>query len=103
MLSFRRGVSRKTQVYNTKDATKRLLRYLVFRVQEMDIDFFVPEFIAKCEAKDIDPYAFHKSIEKRLPQYKGRWDKSMADQIQDLPPFEKVEREMSRHLKKFNV
>ncbi len=77
--------------------------WYLLEVYEMDVDFFVPEFIEKCEAKDIDPSAFHKSIEKKLAQYKGRWDNSMADQIQDLPPFEKVEREMNRHLKKFNV
>ena len=77
--------------------------WYLLEVYGMDIDFFVPEFIEKCEAKDIDPSAFHKSIEKRLPQYNGRWAKSMADQIQDLPPFEQVQREMNRHLKKFNV
>ena len=77
--------------------------WYLLEVTGMDIDFFVPEFIEKCEAKDIDPSAFHKSIEKRLPQYNGRWAKSMADQIQDLPPFDQVEREMNRHLKKFNV
>ena len=77
--------------------------WYLLEVHEMEIEFFVPEFIEKCEAKDIDPSAFHKSIEKRLPQYSGRWAKSMADQIQDLPPFDQVEREMNRHLKKFNV
>ena len=77
--------------------------WYLLEVYGMDIDFFVPEFIEKCEAKDIDPSAFHKSIEKRLPQYNGRWAKSMADQIQNLPPFEQVEREMNRHLKKFDV
>ena len=77
--------------------------WYLLEVYGMDIDFFVPEFIEKCKAKDIDPLAFHKSIEKRIPQYRGRWSKSMADQIQDSPPFEQVEREMNRHLKKFNV
>jgi len=77
--------------------------WYLLEVYGMDIDFFVPEFSEKCEAKNIDPSAFHNSIEKRLPQYSGRWSKSMADQIQDLPPFDQVEREMNRHLKKFNV
>ena len=77
--------------------------WYLLEVHGMDIDFFVPEFIEKCKAKNIDPSAFHKSIGKRLPQYNGRWAKSMADQIQDLPPFEQVERAMNRHLKKFNV
>ena len=77
--------------------------WYLLEVYGMDIDFFVPEFIEKCEAKDIDPLAFHKSIKKRLPQYKGRWGKSMSNQIQDLPTFDQVQREMKRHLKKFNL
>jgi len=77
--------------------------WYLLEIHGMDVDFFVPEFIKKCESKGIDPSSFHGSIEKRLPQYKGRWAKSMADQIQDLPPFENVEREINRHLKKFEV
>ena len=37
---------------------------------------------------------------QKLPQYKGRWVYSMSDQIKDLPDYEKVEREVMRHLKK---
>jgi len=77
--------------------------WYLLEVHGMDIGFFVPEFSQKCEAKDIDPSNFHKTLEKRIPQYKGRWAKSMADQIQELPPFDQVEREMSRHLKKFKT
>ncbi len=69
----------------------------------MDIDFYVQEFIAKCEAKGVDASSFHANLEKRIPQYKGRWARSMNDQIQDLPPFDEVEREMNRHLKKFEI
>ena len=77
--------------------------WYLLEVYKMDIDFYVPEFIKKCEAKEIDPKTFHSSIKKRMPQYKGRWAKSMADQIQNLPSFEQIEREMNRHLKKFKV
>mgnify|MGYP000453633421 CR=1 FL=1 len=77
--------------------------WYLLEIHGMDVDFYVPEFIKKCESKGISPSSFHGSIEKRQPQYKGRWAKSMADQIQDLPPFDQVEREMNRHLKKFNI
>lgn len=65
------------------------------------IDFYVTEFRTKCESKAIDPTEFHNKLEQRLPQYKGRWQSSMADQIQDLPDFEEVLREVTRHIKKF--
>jgi predicted nucleotidyltransferase component of viral defense system len=77
--------------------------WYLLEIHGMEIDFFIPEFIRKCESKGIDPSSFYESMEKRLPQYKGRWAKSMTDQIQELPPFEQVEREMNRQLKKFEV
>lgn len=69
----------------------------------MDIDFYIPEFKQKCESKEIDPMDFHEKLQQRLPQYKGRWEKSMNDQIQNLPDFAQVEREVMRHLKKFEL
>ena len=54
-------------------------------------------------AKKIDPTDFHNKLAQRLPQYRGRWKTSMADQIQDLPDFDQVEREVMRHLKKLEL
>jgi len=72
-------------------------------IHEMDIAFYSIEFKAKCESKEIDPTEFHKKLEQRKPQYKGRWKASMADQIQDLPDFDQVEREVMRHLKNLEI
>ncbi|TVP54032.1 MAG: nucleotidyl transferase AbiEii/AbiGii toxin family protein [Mongoliibacter sp.] len=69
----------------------------------MDVDFFINEFKTKCENKDVNPADFHNKLEQRLPQYKGRWQKSMADQIHDLPDFDTVLREVLRHLKKLEL
>ncbi len=67
---------------------------------EMDADFCVSEFEAKCKSKDLQHTDFPKKLEERLPQYKGRWKSSMSEQIKDLPDFDQVEREVQRHLKK---
>ena len=77
--------------------------WYLLEIHGMDIDFYIAEFRQKCESKDIDPTTFHAKLEQRLPQYKGRWEKSMADQIQDLPDFETVLREVMRHLKKLEL
>jgi len=76
--------------------------YLV-EVRGLYVDFLVNEFMSKTESKDIDPTEFHTKLEQRLPQYQGRWQSSLANQIQDLPEFDRVEREVMRHLKNFNV
>lgn len=67
---------------------------------EMNIDFYVGEFQAKCKSKDLLHTDFLKKLDERLPQYKGRWKSSMSEQIRNLPDFDQVEREVQRHLKK---
>ena len=66
----------------------------------MDIDFYKSQFESKCKSKELNPADFPKKLTERLPQYKGRWQSSMSEQIKDLPDFDQVEREVQRHLKK---
>jgi len=66
----------------------------------MDADFYITEFEKKCKIKGLLHFDFPKKLNERLPQYKGRWKSSMNEQIKDLPDFDKVEREVQRHLKK---
>ena len=66
----------------------------------MDVDFLINEFSNKCISKGLSADDFHSKLEARMPQYKGRWKTTLGEQIHDLPDFEKVEREVTRHLKK---
>lgn len=77
--------------------------WYLLEIHKMCVDFYITEFKQKCKNKAINPTEFHTKLEHRLPQYKGRWQKSMADQIQDLPDFETVLREVMRHLKKLEL
>lgn len=74
--------------------------WYLLEVREMDADFYLIEFEAKCKSKDLLHTDFPKKLDERLPQYKGRWKSSMSEQIKDLPDFDQVEREVQRHLKK---
>lgn len=78
-------------------------RWYLLEIHGLDIDFYINEFIAKCESKDVNPNDFFKKLDQRMPQYKARWQKSMKDQIQDLPEFGQVERELMRHLRKLEI
>lgn len=69
----------------------------------MEVNFYLKEFANKCSTKKINPADFLKKLAERLPQYKGRWESSMNEQIQNLPDFDQVEREVIRHLKKLNL
>ncbi len=77
--------------------------WYLLEVHGFDLDFYKNEFIAKCESKDVNSSDFFNKLEQRLPQYKARWQKSMKDQIKDLPDFEQVEREIMRHLKNLEL
>ena len=75
--------------------------WYLLEVHGMDIDFYTTEFRNKCVSKSLEPNDFHKKLEQKLPQYKARWQKSMNDQIKQLPDFDQVQREVQRHLKKW--
>jgi predicted nucleotidyltransferase component of viral defense system len=77
--------------------------WYLLEVHRMDIDFYTSEFKNKCVSKSLEPNDFYKKLEQKLPQYKARWEKSMRDQIKDLPDFEQVEREVSRKIKTFMI
>ncbi len=77
--------------------------WYLLEIYGLDLGFYLNEFIAKCEGKHVNPSEFFKKLEQRRPQYKARWQKSMKDQIQDLPNFEQVERELMRHLRKLEI
>jgi predicted nucleotidyltransferase component of viral defense system len=66
----------------------------------MEADFYLNEFGKKCANKGLNPADFPKKLTERLPQYRGRWKSSMNEQIQNLPDFGQVEREVQKHLKK---
>ncbi|MBU0476187.1 MAG: nucleotidyl transferase AbiEii/AbiGii toxin family protein [Bacteroidetes bacterium] len=72
-------------------------------VHGLETDFYLNEFIAKCKTKELNPLDFFTKLEQRLPQYNARWQKSMKDQIKDLPEFEQIERETIRHLRKLKI
>ena len=69
----------------------------------MQPDFYKKEFIEKCACKGLKAADFLKKLEERLPQYKGRWNHSLNEQIKNLPDFETTEREVKRHFKKMNL
>jgi hypothetical protein len=71
--------------------------------QDMNVDFYLNEFEAKCKSKDLMYTNFPKKLTERLPLYKSRWQSSMSEQIKDLPDFDQVEREVRKHMKKLKL
>ena len=74
--------------------------WYLLEIHGMEVDFYLNEFKSKCESKGLNANDFNLKLEQRIQQYKGRWQKSIKDQIKDLPDFDQVEREVKRHLRK---
>lgn len=77
--------------------------WYLLQIHEMEVDYCANEFKTKCESKGLQAADFPKKLTERLPQYRGRWQSSLKDQIKDLPEFDQVEREVTRHLKKVRL
>ena len=75
----------------------------LLEVKELDASHYTKEFAEKCDGKNLKADDFMKKLKERLPQYKGRWQHSLNEQIKNLPDFDTTEREVMRRLKKFKV
>jgi len=75
--------------------------WYLLEVHGVEPEFHMAEFKSKCASKNLKPGEFLMKLAERIPQYKARWANSMAEQIHDLPDFDKVEREVQRALRKF--
>jgi len=116
-LSYSDQVEHKLLCYSLEEILLEKMRSVIQRMQARDlydiwylleiyginIDFCINEFKSKCVSKKLDPSVFKNKLEQRLPQYKGRWKKSMKEQIKNLPEFEKVEREIMRHFRNLDL
>ncbi len=73
--------------------------WYLLEIHEMDADFYHNEFTEKCKSKGLSSSDFPKKLAERIPQYKGRWQASISEQIKGLPDFEQVQRQVLRGLK----
>ena len=74
--------------------------WYLLETQRIDVGLLINEFKKKCHNKGLNSSEFMDKLIERLPQYKGRWNSSLGEQIRDLPKFEQAERETLRCLKK---
>lgn len=77
--------------------------WYLLKEHEMDAEFYLNEFEAKCQSKNIRYSDFSDKLTERLPQYKARWKSSLSEQIKDLPDFDRVEREVKKQVKKLKL
>jgi len=73
--------------------------WYLFEFEEMDITNHHFEFERKATNKGHDPKEFQTKFERKEATYKRDWNKSLANQIHDLPDFNQVIRELNKHFR----
>lgn len=66
----------------------------------LSIDHLWPEFSQKAQHKGHVPGQFFSKVKEKLPAFEGRWKGSLSKQIDELPHFEVVMRNVNQHLRR---
>jgi predicted nucleotidyltransferase component of viral defense system len=107
-------VEAKVSVYTLGEVAAEKLRCVVQRLQardlfdlnellvvnQLEVDEIWPVFERKALHKSIDPAQFGERFEKRIPQWRSRWDSEMREHLGGEPDtFDTVERAVRRALR----
>ncbi|MCL2028096.1 MAG: nucleotidyl transferase AbiEii/AbiGii toxin family protein [Bacteroidales bacterium] len=77
--------------------------WYLLEIHEMRIDEHYNSFSQKANHRGIDSANFlGKFDETRLRSFEKQWNNVLQNQIEDLPKFEAVERELKRHFRVFD-
>lgn len=75
--------------------------WYLLEVQGLEIDQYWLEYKQKAKNKNYKPEDFPEKFVSKLQTFKQRWEKTLGAQIHNLPEFEKIERSIKKHIKKF--
>lgn len=70
--------------------------------ENKDILDYVSEFKDKAVFKGLIPEKFSDTVNQKELTFKKGWEKNLIMQIKDIPDFNSVWRELSRHFRKFD-
>ncbi|WP_034042188.1 nucleotidyl transferase AbiEii/AbiGii toxin family protein [Wocania ichthyoenteri] len=73
--------------------------WYLLEIHGMDITHHNFEFERKATNKGRDPKDFQAVFEKKESTFRRDWNKSLANQIHDLPDFNEVVRELNKHFR----
>lgn len=97
--------------YTTLEITAEKLRCVLQRLQcrdFSDLDLLLPDadltavadlFRRKATHKGLDPATFAEKFEKRVKEYKSRWENELGQYLGEVPHFDEVERNVRRRLR----
>lgn len=73
--------------------------WFFFEKDNKDILDYVSDFQAKTIFKVLDPNKFIETVMLKKGKYKSSWENNLSSQVREIPDFESIWRELSRHFK----
>lgn len=75
--------------------------WYLLEVEGNDITEFIDTFLSKANNKKLDPYKLKEKLDAKRVTFKSSWENNLKNQINDIPDFDRVWRELNKHLRKF--
>jgi predicted nucleotidyltransferase component of viral defense system len=76
--------------------------WYMFEMENLNIEDYIFDFQKKTEFKELDPNKLTQTVLAKEATFKAQWEKSLTQQIKDVPDFNLVWRSLGKHWKKFN-
>ncbi|MBK6770664.1 MAG: nucleotidyl transferase AbiEii/AbiGii toxin family protein [Ignavibacteria bacterium] len=76
--------------------------WYLFEQEGYDITEYIFDFNKKAEFKDLNPLDFVSTVEGKKEKFKRSWKNELENQINDVPDFEDIWRDLNKHFRKFN-
>lgn len=75
----------------------------LFALPDLDFHLIPAAFAEKAASKNVDPSTLAESLAKKQPTLARMWESRLEHQVKDLPPLEKVLRELKRKLRQHGL
>ena len=73
--------------------------WYLLEIKQLKMAYYWTEFSGKAQHKGHDTSQFISKVEGKTQSFKARWEGSLSSQIHELPPFDRVIRELGKHFR----
>ena len=76
--------------------------WYLFEIESKNIEDYIFSFQVKAKFKEKNPAEFVKTVLEKEGKFKAEWNRSLINQIKEIPDFNEVWRILGKHWKKYN-
>ena len=76
--------------------------WYLFEIENHSIEDYIPDFEIKKDYKGLKSQNLTDTVLKKKETFKSQWEKHLVNQINEIPNFEDVWRELGKHWRRFD-